>query len=276
MTLPLVRQLIGATCVGLLASIAGAQEVGTVASLNGSAQLGKEGEWRPVAISSPVYTGDTIRTGQPGRLRIVFQDDSVLNVGDGSEIVVDEQVFDPAGGSYQSAFRLLRGKLRALVSQYYESPNAGYEIETPTAVAGVRGTEFVLAFDEMKRQTQVVGVDGRVAVNALRGRPGEEVLVTAGELTTVATGAAPTLPRRINENLFRQYIEGLEFIGQGRAESLSADHPLVVGVDVPQSDRAPVSDAGAPDGRGGHDASSLIGQPPAVIEDLQGGLSVRF
>lgn len=276
MTLALVRRIIVTVCVGLLASAAAAQEVGTVASLNGSAQLGREGDWRAVAISSPVYMGDTIRTGQPGRVSIVFQDDSVLNVGDGSDVVVDEQVFDSESGSYQSTLRLLRGKLRALVSQYYETPGAGYEIETPTAVAGVRGTEFVVSFDEIRRQTDVVGVGGRVSVRVLQGRAGEEVMVTAGELTTVARGAAPTAPHRINENLFRQYIEGLEFIGQGRAESLTADHPVVAGAEVPQPDRAPLTDAGAPDGRGGHDASSLIGQPPAVVEDLQGGLSIRF
>jgi len=275
MTFSPVHLLVAAACLLVLPSIAAAQEVGTVASLNGSAELGGDGKWRPVTISSPVYLGDTVRTGQPGRVRIVFQDDSVLNVGDGSEVVVDEQVFDPEGESYRSAFRLLRGKLRALVSEYYESPGAGYEVETPTAVAGVRGTEFVLIFDVVRQQTEVIGVDGRVAVHGLQGRAAEEVFVTARELTTVGEGGRPALPRRIDDGSFRQYIEGLEFIGHGRAESLTANHPTTGGVAVPAADRAPLANAGA-DGRGERDASTLLEQPPGVIEQLHGGLSIRF
>jgi hypothetical protein len=252
-----------------------AQEIGTVASLEGSAELGSEGDWRSVAISSPVYLGDTLRTGQPGRVRIVFQDDSVLNVGDDSEVVVDEQVFDPEDGSYRSALRLLRGKVRALVSDYYRSPGAEYEVETATAVAGVRGTEFLVAFDAIAQRTEVIGIVGRVAVNGLQGRAEEEVFITAGDVTSVASGGRPTAPGRVGADLFRQQIEGLEFIGDGRAESLTTDHPVTAGVIVPAADRAPLW-SGAVDGRGERDASTLLEQPPGVVEALQGGLSIKF
>jgi ferric-dicitrate binding protein FerR (iron transport regulator) len=275
MTFLQIRQLAAAVCLFVCPSVVAAQEVGTVASLNGTAELGSEGNWRSVAISSPVYLGDTLRTGQPGRVRIVFQDDSVLNVGDGSDVIVDEQVFDPEGGSYRTALRLLRGKLRALVSEYYSSPSGAYEVETPTAVAGVRCTEFVLTYDVVRQQTEVVGVTGRVAVNGLGGRAAEEVFITAGDVTTVAKGQRPTAPQRIGEDRFRQHIEGISFIGQGRAESLTANHAVVAGVDVPSADRAPLMNAGM-DGRGERDASTLLEQPPQLIEQLQGGLSIRF
>jgi hypothetical protein len=275
MTFANVRPLVLLSCLAALPSLGVAQEIGTVASLSGTAQIGGEGDWRPVAISTPVYLGDTIRTGYPGRVRIVFQDDSVLNVSEGSELVVDEQVFDPGAGSYRSTLRLLGGKLRALVSEYYESPGGEYEIRTPTAVAGVRGTEFVLVYDAARQQTEVIGVGGRVAVNGLRGRAGDEVIITAQEVTTVDKGGRPAVPRRVDQEFFRQYIEGLEFIGHGRAESLTANHPVVGGIDVPSADRAPLWNSAA-DGRGERDASTLLEQPPGVIERLQGGLSIRF
>jgi hypothetical protein len=268
-----IRKLGIAAGLLVFASIGTAQEVGTVASLTGSAELGREGDWRPVAISSAVHLGDTLRTGDPGRVRIVFQDDSVLNVGDGSELVVDESVFNPDAGSYRSAFRLLRGQVRALVSEYYEAPGSEYQVETPTAVAGVRGTEFVVVFDDIRQETEVVGVGGRVLVSGLSG---QEVLITARELTTVTRGGRPAAARRIDDDLFRQYIEGLEFIGHGRAESLTAEHPIVGGVNVPAADRAPLWNTGVLDGQAERDASTLLEQPPGVIERLQGGLSIRF
>lgn len=271
-----IRQLAVAVFLVVFPAVVVAQEVGTVASLNGSAELGREGSWRPVVISSPVYLGDTLRTGQPGQVRIVFQDDSVLNVSDGSEVVVDEQVFDPEGGSYRSTLRLLSGKLRALVSEYYQSAGAAYEIETPTAVAGVRGTEFVLAFDVARQQTEIVGVGGRVTIRGLRGGAEDEVLITAGQLTTVARGGRPLAPQRIGEDRLRDYMGGLEFIGHGRPESLTANHAVVAGVEVPPSDRAPLWNAGVLDGRGERDASTLLEQPPGVVERLQGGLVIGF
>jgi len=222
-----------------------------------------------------VYLGETLRTGNPGRVRIVFQDDSVLNVGDSSEVVIDEQVFDPGAGTHRSSFSLLRGKLRALVSEYYSSPGAAYEIETPTAVAGVRGTEFVLSFDERLQRTEVVGVTGQVAVRNLQGRQADEVLITAREVTTVERGQRPSAPRRMEDERFRQHLDGLEFVGQGRPESLASNHPIVGGAGVPAADRAPLWNAGILDG-GERDASSLLEQPPELIERLEGGLSIRF
>ena len=82
----------------------------TIASLEGSAEIGRSGTWYPAKLGLAIYLGDELRTPKPGRLRVVFQDDSVLTLGDDSHVVVDEQVFDPNQGTVRSFMRLLRGK----------------------------------------------------------------------------------------------------------------------------------------------------------------------
>lgn len=259
----------------LLALPCAAQEVGTVAALDGTADIGRHGVWTAAAAAAPIEQGDQLRTGRPGRLKVVFQDDSVLSVADESLVVINEQVFDPANSKTRSYFDLIRGKLNSIVSEYYSRPGASYEVKTPTAVAGVRGTEFSVSYDPADETTEVLGFSGKVEVHSLLDPAGPGVIITANESTTVLEGHLPTTPRRFNEKLFRQQLEGFSFIGGGRFESATTGHALAQGSTVPSSDRAPavlpsVASTGV------HDASTLIGQSPAIVKAMTGQLGISF
>jgi FecR protein len=274
----------------LLARVSWAQEIGTIGQITGSVEIGRAGTWTAATVGAPLNLHDEVRTGEPGRLMVVFRDDSVLVVGDGSHVRIDEQIFDPTGGKFRSVMRLLQGKLRALVSEYYERPQATYLIETGTAAVGVRGTEFVITFDPVADVTDVVGVSGRAEVHSVIDLVKHGVFLTAREITTVARGRLPTPPQRLTDEMFRQYLEGLEFIGGGRAESLTSAQPLFANTVVPEADRAavviassPAPGAAAPAGppllpsesvQHGTDASSLVGQPIPVINESK--LGIRF
>jgi len=262
--------------VALVAPAAWGQEVGTVAAVDGTAEIGRGDSWSTAAIGAAVQQGDELRTGKPGRLRIVFQDDSVLALSEDSDVVVNEQVFDPSAGSTNSLMGLLRGKVNAIVSDYYHRAGAAYEIKTKTAVAGVRGTEFSMAYDTRTEVTEVVGITGVVAVHSVLDPSGPGVLITANEATTIADGQLPTAPHRINETLFRQQLQGIDFIGGGRAESLSASHPIVAGAAVPAPDRAPAGAPVGPNVGGGRDASTLVGESPDVIRTMTGQLGINL
>lgn len=273
----------------VLASAGWAQEVGTIAALEGTVEIGRGGAWTAASIGVALRAGDELRTGRPGRLRAVFQDDSVLIVGDESHLVVDEQVFDLNREVFRSVIRLLKGKMRSLVSEYYKRPRAVYSIETPTAVSGVRGTEFVIVYDPVAEVTEVVGVSGLVEVHSVLDRVSRAVFVFTPNITMVTRGQFPTVPRRLTDKLFQQYLEGLEFIGNGRAEGLSVAHPLLVGSLVPPADRvaafpAPPSTAakvgvmpvepGVPPYED-HTEAGLVGEPLPSVNPT-GGLGIDF
>src|ERR1700687_331993 len=276
--------LVALGAVVLIVRGARAQEVGTIAAFEGTVEIGRGGAWRPVAIGTPVNLHDELRSGRPGRVRLVFRDDSVLNLGDDSQLVIDEQVFDPNQGQFRSLMHLLKGKVRALVSDYYRQPRAEYQIESVTAVSGVRGTEFIVSYDPIDDATDVVGIEGQIEVHSPLDRLGRGVLVTAHELTRVERGQFPTPPRHIDEELFRQYVEGLAFSGGGSSESLTIDNPLIAGTSVsqtesPQAFPSAVA-AGVPrltpfESR----ASNAIDQPPDILRAIQqnnGDLGVHF
>lgn len=263
-----VRVVLGAVllaAVVLLPRAAGAEAIGSIVTLEGQVEIVRAGISSAARISDPVELKDEVRTARPGRARLVFRDDSVLNIADDSHIVLDEQIFDPAAGTFGTAMRLLRGKVRTLVSEYYQEPRARFEVQTPTSVSGVRGTEFLVVFDAERQVTEVVGVSNTVAVRSVLIPPGEVVYVTTQEMTSVARGQYPSPPRKLEDAVFRQYLDGVEFIGAGQSESLVVNHPVVGGSLVPPPDRAAAVAAASPGGKQSAPPISIVASPTGVV-----------
>lgn len=262
----------------LIASAAVGEDVGTVAAVRGTASVGRGDVRTAAAVGMPVQLGDQLSTGADGQLRVLFRDDSVVDLSENSSLVVDQQVFDPAGGTFTSLLKLVGGKARSLVSEYYRNPGAAYQIETPTAVAGVRGTSFLVAYDPDADATEVIGIHGQIEVRSLAARAAETVYVTEQETTTVSRGQAPTAPVLMNEQLFRREVEGLELISLGNLGGLAATSPLKAGANVPAPDRAPsVSGQAGQLGRDNlRNAGDVAGQPLPIADATRGSLGVPF
>jgi hypothetical protein len=253
----------------LCGSVAVAEDVGSVASLRGDAQIGRGGAFTPATVGAGVQIGDELRTGD-GQMRVVFRDDSVIDLTERSSLTVDTQVFDPAKSSYTSLLRLAAGKARALVSKVYGTPGASYEIQTPTAVAGVRGTTFLIEYDQSREATDVIGIEGRIMVRSLAEVLNNTVYVTASEGTTVVRGAAPTRPEPIDPDYMMHESNVLQPLAAGAGGAggaAAANAGASSGNNVPAPDRAPSS--GGLAGQVGRDemrnAGDVAGQPPAVL-----------
>lgn len=266
----------------LIAAPARADDAGKIVSLEGTVEIGRNDAFTRADVGSGVQAGDTIRTGDPGRARILFADDSVLNLGDSTTLVIDETVFDASQGAASTLMHLIGGKVRALVSEYYSGSQASYQIETTTAVSGVRGTEYILAHDQETEFSEVLGLGGTVAVHGTIDRKNNGVLIHANEITEVAKGKYPTAPRQIgkDDERFRALMEGLDLPGGGWPETLLQGDPAFGGSEVPIPDTAdgnvfdapagrdgsgnPISDL--PPGAPGHTGGDLLNQPQPVLD----------
>jgi len=244
----------------------GQSEIGTVAAVVGTLQIQRGGAWQDSHVGMPVFIGDWLRTGANDRTKIVLRDDSVLDVAADSEVVLDKQIFDPSAHQFHSLLRLVKGKVRAWVSDYYHEPHARYEVETPTAVAGVRGTEFVALYDAAGEFTDIIGVADQVEVTGKLAVMGSGVAVGPQFFTHVDKGRFPTAPQRLDEARFRQYIDGLDIVGTGRRDGLSVQHPVVAGhLVTPQDVPGTVSPSAAAAAAGG----LTVGAPsPSLAEQL--------
>jgi ferric-dicitrate binding protein FerR (iron transport regulator) len=250
------------------------KEIGTVASIEGQAEIGRGGAWTAAAVGAPVHADDLLRTGKPGHMRVVFDDDTVLTLGDSSELTVSDHAFAPEKGEARSLIDLVSGTVNAVVSDYYRNPNAAYEVKTKTATAGVRGTEFVVSYAPGEELTEVFVVDGRVEVTSQVEDVENTVFLEANEVTYVRSGELPSAPNRYEEGVLRQRLDSIDFIGERGFENLAASSMIAVNVRAPRPSAA--SAAGSSDLGRKHvfEANDLLGQNPEAIG--QRSLGIRF
>jgi hypothetical protein len=82
--------------------------------------------------------GDRLETGAPGKLRARLSDDSVLAIGANTTLALAELAIDDA--ARRGRIDVTLGRFWMNVTKWTGTGESRYEISTPTAVAGVRGT----------------------------------------------------------------------------------------------------------------------------------------
>ncbi|MBN8980658.1 MAG: FecR domain-containing protein [Rhizobiales bacterium] len=115
-----------------------AQNAGRVGAVNPDATGTPPGSGsRMLAIGSNVVYKEKIETTPMGSTQIMFPDQSTLNVGRNSSIVIDEFVYDPNAGTGKMVASVSRGVLRFVGGQI--SHTAGVTVNTPVGTLGIRG-----------------------------------------------------------------------------------------------------------------------------------------
>ncbi len=147
-------------------------------------------------VGMKVNSGDSIAAGADSRAKVVMSDKNVLNISPDSKIVIEK--YENDGKDKKNVeLSVLYGKVRASVEQKYDGEKNKFNIKTPTAVAGVRGTDFLTSFNRETKVSQIVTFKGVVAV----GLPGpggsilNPVFVKKGEMTSAKDGQKPEPPK---------------------------------------------------------------------------------
>jgi hypothetical protein len=183
---------------------------GEIILVVGDAKVRRAGQARDESLAqgATVFAGDLLMTGVDGRVRVRFPELSEMFVSPNTSIQI-EQATGSAGASRKIMMDLMKGKIRSRVQgRYGEDPSklppgetaSTFQIRTRTAVAGVRGTDFVASFEPGAREwtTEIRTLTGEVALAGLRGdgRPMSVTAKTYGAhvamVPTKAGGAEPT------------------------------------------------------------------------------------
>lgn len=189
--------------------------VGMVSAVDGVAEAQVEGEatWEKLAQKDDIYIGDSIRTQTNSKIKLVFKDDSIVSLGPQSLMQVKVFDYTPEREQRVSTFSVAQGKARAVVGRLFGS-DSKFEIETPTAVAGVRGT-FFMVWVLSPEITRVFVLEGKVTVRNIKPEVRGEVVVTEGRTTTVQEAAPPGAAKKatkeeIQEGTSETQVEGEE------------------------------------------------------------------
>src|SRR6056300_1074375 len=120
-----------------------------------------------------VESYDTVRT-KNGRTAIEFIDQTRVDVTENSKLVIDEFVYDPNTNTGSLALKASFGTVRYASGQIAKNSKQNVKISTPTAVIGVRGTDFSMTVDETGNST-IILLPSCTTV-------GDELLCVVGEI----------------------------------------------------------------------------------------------
>lgn len=127
-----------------------------------------------------VFADELIETVKKSSAQIRFLDDTDLWLGASSQLILDSFIYDPDRGTGELVAELGTGLFRFVTGHL---PNENYEILTPVAVIGIRGTDFSVSV-AANGATEVAVYSGQVTVSPRGG--GAPQSVDPGEIASVA------------------------------------------------------------------------------------------
>lgn len=139
-----------------------------------------------------VAWNDLLHTGQQGRVRLALLDESVISLGSNSELRLKKG----DGRSTQSALELGYSLIRMQIMKLLQGRR--FELHTPTAIAGVVGTDFG-ADASQPGVTRFVCLAGDVLISNVDPKVPGTVVCHGGSTTSVRTGQAPAPPQPATE-----------------------------------------------------------------------------
>ncbi len=136
-------------------------KAGKVTAVSGTTEVKKSGGSKKFKAfkGMAITQGDTIVTGSGGKLVMDLDSDKEVTIGSGTTLVVSELVQSAKALNGKTSLSLLKGKVVIKIKKKLDG-DSRFEIETPTAIMGVMGTEFVVLYEE---EESYVGVfEGKV------------------------------------------------------------------------------------------------------------------
>lgn len=177
--------------------------------VKGTVKIESLGSMSDAKVNSKIQVGDTIITESDSRAKIVMTDRNILNISPNTKMKIEKYTNSAADKNVN--LNLIEGKVRSKVEQKYDNKNSKFEIRTATAVAGVRGTEFITSYNSSTKTTEVITMKGKVSFQTINvtgisatAAPPEPVIVEKGEKSQAKGNDAPAVPVKVPEKEMKQ------------------------------------------------------------------------
>ncbi len=143
-------------------------------------------QFKPLSEGAHVLAGNLVKTGDGGQATLNWVDGSRIRLAPATSLKVLKCSLNKNNGAETSLFHLDVGRVWVRILQAL-GERSKFEIRTPTATAGVRGTVFSLAVDP-KGETHVSVYEGTVTLQAA----GKTLKAEAGQDAVVGRQAEPS------------------------------------------------------------------------------------
>lgn len=120
------------------------QRVGTFKQVQGEAWIGVADARRAPTPGDGLREAERVSTGQTGAATITLKDGTVLTLGPNTTVDLNQFQFDATTQKGNFALDLLQGSIRVVTGLLARINPDLFKVTTPTAVVGVRGTDFIV------------------------------------------------------------------------------------------------------------------------------------
>jgi len=223
----------------------------------------------PVALGDEVFVGDIVRTKSKSKAQITLKDESILNLAENSRMEIRRFSFSKSNQKRRDGmFHMFRGQLRSIVHHTDEEEAFNFKVETPTAVAAVRGTDWyaIVSSDAL---SSFICKTGKVEIKSINPKIKRTVVINANQFTKVSSGQAPTPARRVTPAVLNNIVDAsvaeppaadeAEMADSGAAQSSGTTESTADGSGDPASsgqDSTPTDSTTADSGSSGSSTSS--------------------
>jgi len=175
--------------------------IGKITSINGKALALRGGNTVLLQKGSTLEEKDVIKTMPNTRLQIVFNDHTVISLGQKTTFRVDKYAFNRQ--NKEARFSVSRGIFKSITGKIGHLNHSKYTLKTNNATIGVRGTIYVGRVE--RNRESIACTSGEIVVHTRRGN----VVVKKGEITTFTPYTKPSKPtkyKKQNLQLFKGVV----------------------------------------------------------------------
>ncbi len=193
---------------------ANAQKIaGTAIALQGkvTVKTGNAQESRQIILGQNIYIDDYIITSMGSKLKIRLFDENIITIGSNSQVSI-QSLFGE--GSDNTSLQLWFGKMWINVKELV-SDNKAFTVHTNNAIAGVRGTNFCIEFQENIDTSQIWVENGSVELK----NETSQVIITAGQYSQIIQKNAPSTPTILSPEEMKDIFKESELINDNSIPS---------------------------------------------------------
>lgn len=176
----------------MLPSMVLAAQVGKITGLKGAVQFRAVNNipYATLNRGDSISEGNWIKTGADGWVELTLEDKSKFTLANNTEFAVTSFLLTKS--KREGSFNLAQGKLRASVVKF-AGRQSGMTVKSGTAVAGIKGTEFLMMSEGPANV--FFGNEGTVSVSG--DGKGAQKPLTASTMTQNTRGITPVDPLKI-------------------------------------------------------------------------------
>ncbi len=204
----------------------GSNAAGYISALQGEVfAVNADGVARSLKIKDPVATEDYVVTEEKGRVQIIFQDNTVVTLGEKSRLKLTDYSWSKERNKGKFNVTVTEGLFRIIGGKITKSNPEAFVAKTPAASIGIRGSGYAGKVTGKKLEVFLVNGKGIDVYNT----KGSVALLLPGMGTTVIDAqSAPAAPHHFNAGEMHQIEKGSTMGGGNTGGSKIGSNAVIV------------------------------------------------